>query len=146
VPFPYKGLAAVTLTWKPNYTTGVASLDKQHRHLFDLFNRLEMAIGQGDYDSPCVQTILDEMGADLREHFECEERCMSRRRCPMADKNKQEHDRLLAIFRQFLADFSSGKTPAALENFHREAEWWLLEHVCFVDIHLRACSKPADGG
>lgn len=44
----------------------------------------------------------------------------------MADKNKQEHGRLLTLYRQFLADFATEKPPAALENFHRDAEWWLL--------------------
>ena len=136
----------MSITWKPTYTTGDASLDEQHRRLFDLFNRLETVINQGDYDSLCVQAILDEIGADLQEHFQCEEGCMARHRCPMADKNKQEHDRLMAMYQQFRAGYAGRKSPDALENFHRDAEWWLLEHVCFVDIHLRSCSRPASGG
>ena len=141
-----RGPAAVTLTWKPNYTTGVGSLDEQHRHLFALFNRLEALIENGVCDGPEIQAVLEQIGADLQEHFACEEGCMARGRCPMADKNKQEHDRLLALYRQFQADFSGRKPLAALQAFHHDAEWWLLEHICFVDIHLRSCPGLENGG
>lgn len=136
----------MTLTWKPNYTTGDGTLDEQHRRLFDLFNRLEALIGNGVYDGPDVRAVMDLIGAELREHFRCEEGCMSRRRCPMADKNKQEHDRFLAMYQRFESGHAGNPSPDALTTFHREAEWWLLEHVCFVDIHLRSCAKPASGG
>lgn len=136
----------MTLTWKPNYTTGNESLDGQHRRLFDLFNRLEALIETGTHDGPDVRAVLEEIGADLREHFRYEEVCMSRQLCPMADKNKQEHGRLMGMYRQFRADFPGHKSLEALGVFHREVEWWLLEHICFVDIHLRSCSKPASTG
>lgn len=136
----------MTLTWKPNYTTGAESLDEQHRRLFDLFNRLEAFIENGICDSPDLQAVLGEIGVDLREHFACEEGCMARQHCPMADKNKQEHDQFRAIYQQFQADWSREKTLAALGAFHRNAEWWLLEHICFIDIHLRSCLRPGSGG
>ncbi len=145
-PRHHRGTAAVTLTWKPIYSTGDESLDEQHRRLFDRFNRLETLMESGTRDSPAVHAIVDEIGTDLRAHFECEESCMSRHRCPMADKNKQEHDQLLALYQRFEAGFSMQKSPAALADFHRDAQGWLLEHICFVDVHLRRCLKPASGG
>lgn len=132
----------MALTWKPLYTTGVEKLDEQHRRIFDLANRLETLIENGACDSPEVDALLAQIGTVIRDHFGLEEVCMSRHRCPMAEKNKQEHGRLLAAFEVFLADFNGKKSLATLESFHRAVEGPLFEHICFVDIHLRSCVKP----
>jgi hemerythrin len=129
----------MALIWKEGYTTGVSGLDEQHRAIFSLLNRLGELIEQGIYDSAEVDALLREVGADVQRHFTMEEGCMMRHRCPVAQKNKQEHDQLLRIYRDFLSGFNKCKTLSALAGFHQSAEGWLLEHICFVDIHLRSC-------
>lgn len=129
----------MALIWKPNYTTGVKELDEQHRQIIDQLNRLEALIERGISKGPEVDALLAEMGSHVNEHFICEEDCMERHQCPMAEKNKQEHDQFLGLYRDFRADFGKSRSSQTLETFHRAAEQWLLEHVCFVDIHLRSC-------
>ncbi len=135
----------MTLTWKDGYTTGVAELDEQHRQIFELVNALGVLIERGIYDSPEVENRLAALGDEIRQHFTLEEGCMARHACPMARKNKDEHEQLERAFLDFLSEFSEAKSLALLEGFHRSAEGWLLEHICFVDIHLRSCVNKGLG-
>ena len=114
-------------------------LDEQHRQIFAWVNELGGLIDRGIYDSPGVDALLEVMDTELRGHFTLEEGCMSRHHCPMAQKNKQEHDQLLSTYLDFQSTFSAKKSLASLATFHTAVESWLLEHVCFVDIHLRSC-------
>jgi hemerythrin len=132
-------VSVMTLTWKDGYTTGVPELDEQHRQIFDLVNGLGRLIERGACDSPEVDALLEGLGEDVQRHFTMEEGCMSRHHCPMAQKNKQEHAQLLRLYLDFLSAFNAEKSLDALAGFHRAAEGWLLEHICFVDIHLRSC-------
>ncbi len=132
------------LEWKVGYTTGVTELDDQHRHLFSLFNDLGRLIDQGVYDSPEVDALLESLGTVVQQHFAHEEGCMSRRCCPMAEKNKQEHDQFLQLYLDFQRAFSMEKSLDSLADFHQTAGSTLMEHICFVDIHLRNCVNPGE--
>lgn len=129
----------MTLIWKDGYTTGVPELDEQHRQIFAWVNELGGLIDRGLYDKPEVDALLEVMDTEFRGHFTLEEGCMSRHHCPMAQKNKKEHDQLLSTYLDFQSTFSAKKSLASLAAFHTAIESWLLEHVCFVDIHLRSC-------
>jgi len=129
----------VALIWKPHYTTGVKTLDRQHQKIFDLVNRLGELVTAGNPDPDVLDKLFMDMDLHIRTHFTQEERCMARRHCPMAERNKQEHDEFLTFYEQFLSDYRNTRSLKALKTFHRKAEWWLLEHVCFIDIHLRSC-------
>ncbi len=96
-------------------------------------------VDQGIYDSPEVQSLLIALGRDIQQHFALEEGCMSQHHCPMAQKNKAEHAQLQRIYLDFLSEFNKTKSLELLAEFHRTAECWLLEHICYVDIHLRSC-------
>lgn len=131
----------MTLIWKSGYTTGVPTLDEQHRQVFEMLNQLEDLIARGEYDSPKVATLLKNLGTHITRHFNEEECCMNQARCPMAQKNKQEHEAFLNRFVDFTSRFSKGKSLAMLSGFHASAEGWLHEHIAFVDIHLRQCDN-----
>jgi hemerythrin len=132
----------MTLIWKTGYSTGVPELDEQHRHVFSILNELEDLISRGIYDSPGLDAQLKRLGSHITRHFSTEEGCMERANCPMAMKNKQEHEQFLNMFVDFSSRFSKEKTLSVLAEFHESAENWIHEHVAFVDIHLRSCVKP----
>ena len=116
-------------------------LDEQHRQIFALVNDLAVLIQRGIYDSPQVQSLLVALGSEIKRHFTLEEGCMSRYDCPMAQKNKEEHAQLQRVYLSFISGFSESKSLESLAGFHKSAEGWLLEHICFVDIHLRSCVR-----
>lgn len=135
----------MTLIWKAGYSTGVSKLDEQHKRVFQMLNALEDMIHQGLYDSPEVDAYLARLGSHVTRHFSEEEGCMDRAHCPMALKNKQEHEKFLTRFVEFTSAFNRNKSLALLSQFHAEAESWIHEHVAFLDIHLRACAGAIPG-
>lgn len=129
----------MTLIWKSGYTTGVPEMDEQHQKVFGLLNELEEMVARGEYDSPKVDAHLNKLGTHITRHFSDEECCMERAHCPMALKNKQEHEEFLNQFVDLTSRFSRDKSLAMLGELHKTAENWLHEHIAFVDIHLRSC-------
>ncbi len=96
----------MTLIWKAGYSTGVPEIDEQHRQVFSLLNDLEGMIAKGVYDSPELNARIKHLGTHITRHFNSEEGCMDRVNCPMAMKNKQEHEQFLNRFVKFTSGFS----------------------------------------
>jgi len=137
-----QGVAPRTaLTWKPWYTTRDSVLDEQHRTIFELMNELGALVQAGRYDDAEVDALLRQMDVQVDEHFVLEEGCMAKQACPMAQKNKEEHSQFLDIINTFKTEFRKTKSLATLQAFHETASYWILAHVCFVDIHLRSCGR-----
>jgi len=127
----------MTLIWKTGYTTGVAKLDKQHQRMFESLNRLETLILQRVASGAEVETVIERLSEDTKRHFCDEERCMKRAKCPMAEKNEQEHAQFDMVHQKFVADYDKKPSLAVLKKYHQFAEEWVHSHVAFVDIHLR---------
>jgi len=136
----------MTLIWKPWYTTGEPTLDEQHREIFGLINELGALVEAGRYDCAAVDDLLEQVGVHVDAHFALEEGCMAKHACPMAQKNKTEHEQLLEIYNGFVRTFGQKKSLAGLKKFHQSASDWILEHICFVDIHLRPCIRHGPPG
>lgn len=129
--------------WSDRFETGDARIDAQHRNLFSYVNRLEGLIMQaraGQGLKPLeVENLLIFLDTYVNTHFAYEELCMSLRKCPVALKNKEEHNKLL----EFWGNFRSENTPAttsadALESLHDTLKGWLTNHICKIDVALRA--------
>lgn len=132
----------MTLEWKDGYLTGVRKVDEQHMKLFASLNDLEKLINRDTVTRSEISDMIDALIAHVQVHFSFEEGCMMRYDCPMAKKNKDEHDQLLSLCRDFRYGSKKRKpsTPL-LAEFHKSAENWVIEHIAFVDIHLRSCIR-----
>ncbi len=129
----------MTIIWKQGYTTGSPELDQQHREMFDMLNKLEDMIAQGVYEGPKVDAHLKSLGTYVTRHFSDEECCMEKAQCPMAQKNKQEHEQFLNKYVELTSKFSKHRSLQSLKEVHSWAESWTHEHIAFLDIHLRTC-------
>ncbi len=59
----------------------------------------------------------------------------------MAHKNQQEHESLMNPYMDIHDRFQEPLISSKLKALHREAELGSLEHICFVNLHLRPCHK-----
>ena len=113
--------------WKDIYSTGIHSIDAQHRNLFavaeDLF--AAMSTGQG---RAAVGRTLDRMVQYTASHFAHEERLMRLHNFPDFEAHKAEHDKLTAQVLQFQADYRAGKVTITVQllQFLRD---WLQKHI-----------------
>jgi hemerythrin-like metal-binding protein len=79
--------------WSPEYETGDARIDSQHRQLLDLANLLWTALVEGKSDA-VVSRAIDALSAYARQHFAEEEAFFARIGTPLLAEHRRQHERL----------------------------------------------------
>ena len=125
------------INWKPDYETGVAEVDHDHKRLFEGINKLEELVQTGR-GSASIPAVIDFLERYANEHFAREEAWMERVKCPLAAANLAAH----AQFRQTFAKAKErlknpGSAALVSHQVHKELSDWLTNHILKIDINLR---------
>ena len=131
------------IKWEPSMSTGVETVDDQHRQLIawlnDLLGAMKEGRGRGE-----IQHLLDELGGYAATHFAHEEGCMARYHCPVAAANMAAHQDFVRVFGAFKAEFERvGATSEIVVRVQRELMAWLTGHIKGIDTQLYPCVKAA---
>jgi hemerythrin len=136
--------------WSKEFETGSAMLDLQHRALIDNINLLKEQLdhplfSRGDLEY--AMSLVNYLETYANIHFNAEEKCMERHRCPAHAKNQEEHER----FRGFIRDYRKlcqieGFSAELLKSLHGTVRSWIEEHILKVDTQLRSCIPPSVPG
>jgi len=131
------------MRWSEEYATGIERVDEQHKTIFQMADDFRAALEEGG-GKQTYGLLLDFLDRYCRSHFRFEERCMDDYQCPMAQKNKEDHERFVDVlsgFRQRYAvnGFDHAEACTLMDTIDR----WLAEHICGVDMHLKHCAKTA---
>ena len=115
----------------PALSTGVERMDVQHAKLFDLIDRLDLALFDGNVKA-AVDEVLPELAAYTVTHFADEERMMEQQRTPGLEAHKAIHRAFEAKVSQTIESFRSGKgvVTSELVNFLVD---WLSQHIGGTD-------------
>ena len=127
------------IAWDPSMTTGVESLDNQHKQLIAWLNDLlaAMSVGRGRAE---IAGLLDQLGAYAVTHFGSEEECMTRYRCAFAAQNVAAHKDFVATFTSFREEFErDGATAHLVVRVESELMRWLASHIKRTDAQLAPC-------
>jgi hemerythrin len=126
------------LEWKSDYETGVLSIDEQHKVLFDHINQLGQLLEKEKIDRAEAHNLLTFLENYAKRHFNGEENCMARFRCPAYAKNKEDHALFLNMFEFYTGqDEITSTSKATLERLHQSMVWWINQHILKVDIQLK---------
>lgn len=87
-------LLLLNLTWKDDYQIGVKSIDQQHQNLFIILNKLINSIINNDQKEK-IDAILKQLETDSKRHFTDEENYLEKKSCPIIERHKKEHIRLI---------------------------------------------------
>ncbi|OIP99908.1 MAG: hypothetical protein AUK35_04600 [Zetaproteobacteria bacterium CG2_30_46_52] len=129
----------MAVEWKEEYRTGDEEIDKQHRILFDYLDDLELHMKKG-IDAAYVGRLLADLGLFTRSHFCYEEICMRQNQCAVAAKNKEQHGKLLSLYKQYNERFQKeGVSEDLVLKLHNFLENWLVHHILKIDTHLKSC-------
>ncbi len=122
-------------------SSGVESVDAQHRELIVMINRLHRAcLEKRGRDE--VAEMMRLLGDYVQNHFRHEEDIMERHRCPVKAKNQAAHRDFLATFQKIAAKFAENDdTTTILLDLRRLVASWLTTHICHVDTGLRGCAS-----
>lgn len=127
------------LTWKSEYETGFSLLDTQHQTLFKYINKLQELTEKPSIDKSEMVGFINFLESYVVNHFNYEETCMERFNCPAHATNQKAHAEFLKVWGQFKDAYArQGPDKALLTKLHSVAMQWIKNHICSVDIKLRA--------
>jgi len=129
------------IEWEEKYVTGVEEIDHQHKWLFDFVNDLEKQL-RGEQHNTNTLHILNSMKEYARKHFQYEEKCMYKYKCPAAAKNKSAHAQFLFAYNNFMERYErEGHSEDLAWRIHAMVEKWITNHICQIDMQLQGCVK-----
>ena len=134
----------LSMEWDESLSTGVASVDDQHRRLVGILGKVLDAMEQGCSRAE-VGRVLDELDRYTAAHFSHEEECMRRYECPAAQLNASEHAEFLRIVTRFRADYEAqGATTKLVLRVKDQLAWWLETHIRAIDTQLYPCVRAQE--
>jgi hemerythrin-like metal-binding protein len=83
------------LVWRSAYLCGEETIDRQHESIFAFCNSVILAIENGTLSLDRIPSIIDQLIADMTEHFAYEEAALSRLFYPGVDVLRPKHQVLL---------------------------------------------------
>src|SRR4030042_6916572 len=116
--------------WKDDYSVGVEESDRQHRHLFEILNKL-VARPADPSGSELVAQTLGEMYDYAKEHFKAEEELMQQYGYPELEAHKKKHEYLVGTpYEMCSGEISADEIAEFLKV------WWII-HVLNVDMKYK---------
>jgi len=129
------------IKWKDAWNTGVPSIDKQHKELVDLVNKLSEQEPEKAHE---LLPFLIEYAAD---HFMDEEELMSKINYADIEQHKLEHKLFTSALLDFSVNILSGSNRAkAKENLTDFVVKWFVYHFLKSDKKLAKATQEVNDG
>ena len=125
--------------WKDEYSVGVEKFDHQHRHLFEITNKLieHLVVSRNPM---VVSDTLKEMINYAREHFADEEIFMKEYGYSEIESQKKQHDYFIDTTADLAVNFMDHKNTTAGE-IAEFLNLWLTTHILKSDMKYKEFFK-----
>jgi len=119
--------------WSEKYATGIETIDKQHKELVELINRLYGACMQGGEGvGPAFKKAMHSMVEYVRFHLTDEMKLLERIDYPKIAEHKVQHDILVRDILSASQGFEGGGTLVPIK-FVRSLKDWVFGHIAVYD-------------
>jgi len=131
-------VASARMNWTvEEFGTGVELVDSQHKELFTRINQTLDKIDAGVKPED-MKAMLKFLGEYVVNHFSCEEKLMTDRKCMAECPNKDAHAQFLKSYASLNAMFEKeGLSPTFVTTFKSMMFVWLTSHIKILDSTLR---------
>jgi hemerythrin-like metal-binding protein len=119
------------IEWNETYSVGIDEIDRQHKQLLKMVNRL-IANPAVTVDSETISSLLTDMREYASMHFKTEEQYMTASEYPDLEQHKDQHRE----FRRVMLDLcmrtmaKDQKVPGKMMEYLIE---WLVNHILHSD-------------
>jgi hemerythrin len=125
------------IEWRQGFNTGVEQVDDEHKHLFDLVKRLDLA---------SIEKTLDELLEYVVTHFTNEQALMEQCGYPDFQQHLALHEQLATQVTEFLSTGTEWNENRLLQ-LRKFLNQWLVGHILTHDLrfgrwHAEQKSKP----
>ncbi|WP_160685586.1 bacteriohemerythrin [Clostridium sp. C2-6-12] len=124
------------MNWDNNLSTGINSIDNQHKELFDRINQLLSAMKEGKAKDEIMKT-LDFLEEYVIKHFTEEEMIQRKNNYPKYNMQHEQHEQFKSELKKLRETFDSKGTSALLVlNVQKEMSNWWRSHITGMDKDL----------
>ena len=135
------------ITWNEDYSTGIETIDRQHKLLIDQINRLEEVVANTrptEREIRFAGGMVSFLESYSKMHFGLEEECMEAYRCPAHALNEQQHGQFAEFIERFKRKFNAeGFSVEAFRELHEMTGAWITRHILRVDGQLFPCVQAS---
>ena len=121
--------------WDESFSVGVEVLDKQHKQIVEIINRLIDEPKEG-FDSDEVAKILDDLTKFVHYHFQTEEQLLAEHGYPELKTQQEEHKEFRIELASFCMASMKNHTVIPINALLYLKEWW-EEHILVKDMKYR---------
>jgi len=123
------------LTWNDNFSVNIEQMDKQHRKLIDIINRLS-EVAQYNQNNEAIGKILQALEEYIEFHFTDEENLMRKYHYHKLDAHRRAHQNLIFELFRYRNLYDSHKLVFnELANFIAN---WLVDHIMVEDKEYKS--------
>lgn len=123
--------------WTPEYSVGVEEFDDQHKHFFELANKVYEMADSETVSEKELDTLADEFGNYAFYHLSAEEEYFEKYGYPEAALHTEAHNVYRRKIQEHLSKLRGGQSD--LNQIAKElADFsanWLFEHILSIDQH-----------
>jgi len=114
--------------------TGVAVVDRDHRTLVDMINRLDALISAEPVGLDAIGALIDDLTQYAEEHFRREEDMLARLGWPGLAQHADGHTRFALGLGAMIAACMIEPGPAPLGRLRDHLQSWLADHILTEDM------------
>jgi hemerythrin len=118
------------VVWLQAYSVHVEEIDREHRVLFSIVNRIADLYESGSND---VFPVLQDLVQYAMNHFHSEHTVMLKSSYPAFVKHSKEHNLFIEKAQTFLRDYET-KDKQLVYNMLQYFRNWLFQHTTNIDM------------
>lgn len=122
------------LTWKPEYSVGIESMDYEHQEMIRLINEIYEEMRERR-DTESVEQFLGDILAAISAHFALEERLMRESGFEEYEAHKDDHEDLLDEIRDLMDAFHDDP-DSGFGLLRERLSDWFERHFASFDARL----------
>ncbi len=119
------------IRWNDNYSVNVSEIDKQHKKLIDLVNRLYDAMRAGK-GREALESVLTELVNYTAYHFSTEESLFHEYGYPERENHRRIHKELTRKAKDLKEAFDRGNKAITIDVMLFLSNWWNI-HILEED-------------
>lgn len=123
------------ITWRDEFSTGIASVDHEHQELVGLVNRVIREMDNDEQHGSVIDSLGD-LNAKIAAHFALEEMIMRRASYVDYEPHKDDHEQLLDDIRDIMDAYEQGSYAARRDDFVDHLTSWFVTHFSTMDAKL----------
>jgi hemerythrin len=118
--------------WGERYATKIPLIDKQHKELINLTNKLFEACLEGDQTAQVFKDTVRGVVDYINYHFSTEEKMLEKINYPGLTEHKKQHALLAKQVLENIRLFEEGRKFIP-NSFVRTMKDWILTHIAVLD-------------